>query len=85
MLDDARLRPAFKAGVKPSQIARQFGFSQSDGRCPLPNRWPRNGRLNQEASLNGVLPIRSLMARDNSRIAFWPFVPPFPSALGCSF
>ena len=28
------VRAAFKAGVKPSQIARQFGLSQSDVRKP---------------------------------------------------
>jgi DNA-binding transcriptional regulator LsrR (DeoR family) len=29
------VRAAFKAGVKPSQIARQFGLSQSDVRKAL--------------------------------------------------
>jgi hypothetical protein len=29
------VRAAFKAGVKPSQIARQFGLSQSDVRQAL--------------------------------------------------
>jgi predicted DNA binding protein len=31
------VRAAFKAGVKPSQIARQFGLSQSDVRKALPS------------------------------------------------
>ena len=41
------VRAAFKAGVKPSQIAKQFGLSQSDVRKALasdasksPIRWP---------------------------------------------
>jgi len=29
------VRAAFKAGIKPSQIARQFGISQSDVRKVL--------------------------------------------------
>ncbi len=32
-------RAAFKAGVKPSQIARQFGVSLSDVRRALAGRW----------------------------------------------
>ena len=32
---DTLLRAAFKAGVKPSAIARQFGISQSDIRTAL--------------------------------------------------
>jgi hypothetical protein len=44
------VRAAFKVGVKPSQIARQFGLSQSDVRTALasdaPRRAPdRNARL----------------------------------------
>jgi hypothetical protein len=35
------VRAAFKAGVKPSQIARQFGLSQSDVRRVLANDAPR--------------------------------------------
>ena len=32
------VRAAFKAGVKPSQIARQFGISQADVRKALPSK-----------------------------------------------
>ena len=34
------VRAAFKAGVKPSQIARQFGISQSDVRKALAGAAP---------------------------------------------
>ena len=34
------VRAAFKAGVKPRQIARQFGLSQSDVRKALANPMP---------------------------------------------
>lgn len=35
------VRAAFKAGVKPSQIARQFGLSQSDVRKALASDEPK--------------------------------------------
>ena len=35
------VRAAFKAGVKPSAIARQFGISQSDVRKALAQRQDR--------------------------------------------
>jgi hypothetical protein len=38
------VRAAFKAGVKPSQIARQFGLSQSDVRKALASDASRLGR-----------------------------------------
>jgi hypothetical protein len=34
------VRAAFKAGLKPAQIARQFGLSQSDVRKALANPMP---------------------------------------------
>jgi hypothetical protein len=37
------VRAAFKAGVKPSQIARQFGISQSDVRKALSSDAPARG------------------------------------------
>jgi hypothetical protein len=38
------VRAAFKAGVKPSQIARQFGLSQSDVRKVLASDQASAGR-----------------------------------------
>jgi hypothetical protein len=38
------VRAAFKAGVKPSQIARQFGLSQSDVRKALASDASRPAR-----------------------------------------
>jgi hypothetical protein len=35
------VRAAFKDGVKPSQIARQFGLSESDVRSALTGRAPK--------------------------------------------
>jgi len=37
------VRAAFKAGITPSQIARQFGLSQSDVRKSLASQDERNG------------------------------------------
>jgi hypothetical protein len=42
------VRAAFKAGVKPSQIGRQFGLSQSDVRNALAGdaaRWTRDAGI----------------------------------------
>jgi hypothetical protein len=38
------VRAAFKAGVTPSRIARQFGISQSDVRKVLASEFRRSGR-----------------------------------------
>jgi predicted DNA binding protein len=37
------VRAAFKAGVKPSQIAKQFGLSRPDARKVLASDAPRRG------------------------------------------
>ena len=47
--------------------------------------------VGKDSGQGGMLPVRSLMARANSRIACWPFVcelhkvPPFRCALDCPF
>jgi hypothetical protein len=38
------VRAAFKAGITPSRIARQFGISQSDVRKVLASESPRSGK-----------------------------------------
>jgi hypothetical protein len=38
------VRAAFKVGVKPSQIARQFGLPQADVRQALAGRWTDSTR-----------------------------------------
>src|SRR5262249_20334048 len=38
------VRAAFKAGITPSRIARQFGISQSDVRKALASEFRRSGR-----------------------------------------
>jgi hypothetical protein len=55
------VRAAFKAGVKPTQIARQFGISQADVRKALANdgskanNWANGARLGLSTSMKELL------------------------------
>jgi hypothetical protein len=57
----AAVRAAFKAGVKPFAIARQFGISQSDVRKALARRDRRPKRHARALSLSGALVLADVV------------------------